>query len=307
MALDDLAQVERSLLGGLDRFVQGQQQLQLRQSLDAAATEMEDLTEQFTTGRLEEKKFRQKSRENANQLQLQLLQIGAPASQIQQAFKALAPQQFGSIEQAELGELGREEAAGLRTGREISREQRRFEQEKELLGIKGEQKAKALKAKGKKALTETQAKARLFGARMKQADTALQKLTDQGFDPTSVSTGIQDVLPNRLQSAKVQLYNNSLRNFTQAVTRKESGAAITDAELEQARLIYWPIPGDSAEVLAQKAENRRVATQLLMEEGQIDPNSPLFIKSEEVSPTQGLKKKTKGVTNIPNIPGLRRR
>jgi len=45
--------------------------------------------------------------------------------------------------------------------------------------------------------------------------------------------------------------------------RKESGAAIGVAEMDQERRNYFPIPGDSPETVAQKAHNRQVVEQAM--------------------------------------------
>lgn len=45
--------------------------------------------------------------------------------------------------------------------------------------------------------------------------------------------------------------------------RKESGASIPKQEMENARTQYFPQPGDSAAVIAQKEKNRAVKIQAL--------------------------------------------
>lgn len=49
------------------------------------------------------------------------------------------------------------------------------------------------------------------------------------------------------------------RNFVNAVLRRESGAVISDEEFANAAQQYFPQPGDSPAVVAQKAQNRMTA------------------------------------------------
>jgi hypothetical protein len=48
------------------------------------------------------------------------------------------------------------------------------------------------------------------------------------------------------------------RNFVNAVLRRESGAVISPSEFENAHVQYFPVPGDSEKVLAQKKANREL-------------------------------------------------
>ncbi|MNY33828.1 hypothetical protein D3C86_1681260 [compost metagenome] len=43
--------------------------------------------------------------------------------------------------------------------------------------------------------------------------------------------------------------------------RQESGASIAPSEFDNARKQYFPQPGDSDKVIAQKARNREIAIQ----------------------------------------------
>lgn len=52
-------------------------------------------------------------------------------------------------------------------------------------------------------------------------------------------------------------------NWVRANLRKESGAAIGVDEARQEIANYFPQPGDSAEVVKQKADQRRVVEQAM--------------------------------------------
>jgi len=61
---------------------------------------------------------------------------------------------------------------------------------------------------------------------------------------------------NYLATPEYQRFDQAQRNFINAVLRKESGAAISPSEFENASIQYFPQPGDTPEKIAQKARNR---------------------------------------------------
>jgi hypothetical protein len=61
---------------------------------------------------------------------------------------------------------------------------------------------------------------------------------------------------NYLATPEYQRFDQAQRNFINAVLRKESGAAISSSEFENAAIQYFPQPGDTPEKIAQKARNR---------------------------------------------------
>lgn len=117
-----------------------------------------------------------------------------------------------------------------------------------------------------------QFKAALFGKRMEQANGVFDTLDQKGFDPTSLGTGAQTTtifglgLPERFKSGDVKSWEQAKRNFVNAVLRRESGAAIAPSEFESAEKQYFPAAGDPPELLAQKAENRRLAIEAMKAE-----------------------------------------
>ncbi len=120
-------------------------------------------------------------------------------------------------------------------------------------------------APGEKALTEAQGNAYLFGTRADQAHKVLGEVgTD--YSPMKVSiAGAMDKVPgvnvgaNAVLTDKEQKVAQAQRDFVNAVLRKESGAAIAQSEFDNARKQYFPQPGDSAAVVAQKKANRETA------------------------------------------------
>lgn len=125
-----------------------------------------------------------------------------------------------------------------------------------------------------KAPTEFQGKSAAFGARAEQADKILRNLEGQyspaginGKNAASDIWGIGGALGNAWNSNlsdASQRADQAQRDFVNAVLRQESGAAIGAGEFDNAKKQYFPQPGDSAAVLRQKAANRQLAVQGLL-------------------------------------------
>ena len=108
--------------------------------------------------------------------------------------------------------------------------------------------------RAEKPLTEFQGKSMNFGTRSAEADKILRNTE---YNPVSVEavrkTG---VVGNLFAAPETQKVVQAQRDFVNAVLRQESGAAISASEFENAQKQYFPQPGDSADVIAQKARNR---------------------------------------------------
>jgi len=120
-------------------------------------------------------------------------------------------------------------------------------------------------------LNDTQAKALQFGTRMQEAGKVLDKLAKEGVDQPGLlkriaGDGAWGNAVNWTQSPEQQQVEQSQRDFINAVLRRESGAAIADSEFNNARKQYFPQVGDSPEVIAQKRQNREIATAGIMAE-----------------------------------------
>lgn len=125
-------------------------------------------------------------------------------------------------------------------------------------------------AKLNKPPTEGQAKALMFGSRMAIADEVLGELAGQGQRmPSLIKQGVEAVpligpalgmvANSTVASSAQQQVEQAQRDFINAVLRRESGAVISPQEFANARVQYFPQPGDSAAVLRQKQANRRAA------------------------------------------------
>lgn len=107
-----------------------------------------------------------------------------------------------------------------------------------------------------------------FYNRGKDALEAIAPLEEQ-----IANAGLKDQLqleyaPNLLQSEEQQIYRQAQRQFTEARLRKESGAAIPDAEYQNDARTYFAQPGDTAETLARKkAAREQVLDSLAVSSG----------------------------------------
>lgn len=128
---------------------------------------------------------------------------------------------------------------------------------------------KKLLAEKEKPVTEFQGKNALYGSRAAMSDKVLNDLeekislvglsTKESLQNTPVIGGALGAAANVALSADQQKVEQAQRNFVNAVLRQESGAVISNQEFDNAKKQYFPQPGDSKEVIAQKRANRQAA------------------------------------------------
>jgi hypothetical protein len=114
--------------------------------------------------------------------------------------------------------------------------------------------------------TEYQSKSAGFLGRMMQAERDFGAVPegDRGGRSLSrqalhnIAPGLENTL---LNSADRQKADQAIENFIAASLRQESGAAISAGEFDRQYKIFFPAPGDSPEVIRQKAEARRQAIE----------------------------------------------
>lgn len=113
---------------------------------------------------------------------------------------------------------------------------------------------------GKKGGNVDQNKNAAFLIRGRDAHRVITQLEDAG---TSLWNKTMNSLPmgvgNYGLDPNAQKFEQAKRDFVNAVLRKESGAVISDQEFANAEQQYFPQPGDSPEVVAQKRQNRENA------------------------------------------------
>lgn len=101
----------------------------------------------------------------------------------------------------------------------------------------------------------------LYAQRMEAADQIISQFSDAGQSLVQRGLNQVPIFGNFWTSPEFQQFDQAARDFINAVLRRESGAVISDAEFANAKRQYLPQPGDGPEVLAQKAENRRIAIE----------------------------------------------
>ena len=117
--------------------------------------------------------------------------------------------------------------------------------------------------------TTDQKKVAGFVKRIESAESDFNDLIKSGYNRADLGSGFGASLPNSLQSKEAQRQNQAERNFINAVLRRESGAAISPSEFENAQVQYFPRAGDDPDTVAQKTRNRAdVFESLKAESGQ---------------------------------------
>lgn len=122
-----------------------------------------------------------------------------------------------------------------------------------------------------KAPTEFQGKSLAYGSRAAASDKILSDIEGQ-YSPAQVNSknalsntpiigGALGAMANKAIGPTNQRAEQAQRDFTNAILRQESGAAISPSEFDSAKKQYFPQPGDSPEVIAQKSANRKLVIQ----------------------------------------------
>src|SRR5690606_20051733 len=98
---------------------------------------------------------------------------------------------------------------------------------------------------------ENQYKASTFAGRVQQAEDVFDQRESYSLGLGALELATLRRLPEIAKPEEFKLYEQAERNFINAVLRRESGAAIADSEFENARMQYFPQPGDGPEVIEQ--------------------------------------------------------
>lgn len=126
-----------------------------------------------------------------------------------------------------------------------------------------------------KPLTESQGKAAGIGTRAQAAHDILTDFENKGVTTPSIIKQGAEAVPliggglgmaaNKagIASSDQQRVEQAQRDFVNAALRVESGASISNSEFDNARKQYFPQPGDSAETILQKQQNREREIQSL--------------------------------------------
>lgn len=101
-----------------------------------------------------------------------------------------------------------------------------------------------------------------FANRLNSAQDALDELDREGYSEPSNKDRLLDRVPgvnNYLTSDNFQKLELAQRNFITAQLRRESGAAISQSEFEEAKKLYFPQPGEGSDIVAKKRAIREMA------------------------------------------------
>ena len=118
-------------------------------------------------------------------------------------------------------------------------------------------KEKAKEPKAPKPPSQAQLKAAGYAHRMRQAEEIFENLGKEGYSRATLEQEGRSKLFDFTKPEMLKEWEQAEINFVHAVLRPESGAAISDSEFANAARQYFPRPGDSAQVIAQKALNRK--------------------------------------------------
>lgn len=126
-----------------------------------------------------------------------------------------------------------------------------------------------------KPLNEGQANARLYGNRMTASHNIVNKLEADGktkYSPLAVKAiltgpGAISEIAYAQADANTQSAAQAMRDFINATLRRESGAAISASEYDNALKQYFPQINEDKTIAAQKRANRETAIQGIMDAG----------------------------------------
>lgn len=130
-------------------------------------------------------------------------------------------------------------------------------------------------AAGSQKYREGEMKAASFGNMMVNAAELIDQLESQGDVVSESAAAAESALPsflggqalgNAFRNDLQQKYKNAADAWIRAKLRKESGAAIGVQEAEQEYRTFFPVPGDSAQVIAQKKNLRAEANKAMIAE-----------------------------------------
>lgn len=132
------------------------------------------------------------------------------------------------------------------------------------------QDGKPVAGKGAKP-TEGERNAAGFAGRMIEASNILNSPNIAAAAP-GFGSGLAGAVPfvgetlkNVVQSPETQQYAQAASDWVRAKLRRESGAAIGDDEALREFRTYFPVPGDSPQVIRQKTQARELATQAMVQ------------------------------------------
>ena len=115
-----------------------------------------------------------------------------------------------------------------------------------------------------------------YADRLTAADKVISDNTDAGTSYIDAGLSSLPIVGNMVSSDGRQQYDQAKRDFITAQLRKESGASISPGEFATAEKQYFPQPGDSKDVIEQKAKARKIAIDNMLRNaaGAVSPQQP---------------------------------
>ena len=160
---------------------------------------------------------------------------------------------------------------------------------------------------GQSSQTDDQTKSYIYGSMAPEFHNVLSNLDGVDLkklgalditDKVPVVGDIINAMTNSSLSKETQLFGNAAMNFTAAINRRESGATVTPYEWSVAFKRFIPRYGDSPEMLAAKADNRKKEYELMLESGGVrgrqklkelkDADTSLNTDKPSAKPPKGL-------------------
>lgn len=144
-------------------------------------------------------------------------------------------------------------------------------------------------------LSDTQSKAAGFYSRMISSQNEIDRVLKENpkFEAESWTETGPAAISNMFASTEFQQYKQGADDWIRAKLRKESGAVISEDEMNKEYSTYFPVFGDSKKVIKQKQRARKVAEDAMkLGAGKADLS--------KVKPTKAIKRqgKYKGRTVI---------
>lgn len=190
--------------------------------------------------------------------------FSADGDQLRKAPEKLTPYQQAQLQQQQLANQRAEQSMDL-AYRAADRADRAEARQKEANSVAGKPPA------------EGERNAAGFFGRMENAESILDRIAKNGYDPANPSDrmfatlsdrgGVLGGAANSKISKEGQEYRQAAMDWVRAKLRKESGAAIGKDEARQEYENYFPVYGDSKEVIQQKANARRAANEAMRQAG----------------------------------------
>ena len=114
-------------------------------------------------------------------------------------------------------------------------------------------------------LTESEGKTTLYLNQMRDASNTLSDLERRGINPSPVLVGMAgNGITNVFAPNGAQQVAQARNQWAEAYLRVKTGAAATPGEVENNVRTFFPVPGDSAAVVQQKAEARAAAERAMV-------------------------------------------